>query len=128
MPHTFSCPICLDERADAFSTVTLQCGHAFGTRCIADWCRHRSGRQAQPSPVRGPAGPKFAGPPCPLCRCDISPSDRIKIAVDDAKQIETHISDVTCDTEKLHLSDEFWRAVPAVLGIECLRGTAYLMQ
>ena len=95
----FFCAICREYHADASSTVTLQCGHAFGTRCIADWCRHHSGWQAPPSPARGPAGPQVAGPPCPLCRRAISGLNGLMIALDDAKQIETPISDFTCDTE-----------------------------
>jgi hypothetical protein len=81
MPPAFHCAICLDaSHAHAAAASTLQCGHAFGTRCIADWCAR--------------AAPRPAGPPCPLCRRGISGVDRARICVADAGLIKTHASDV----------------------------------
>lgn len=78
----FFCSICLDgSDIHAAASSRLQCGHAFGTRCIANWCS-----QAPPSP---------GGPQCPLCRHDISVVDRAWIRLADAKLITTHASDVT---------------------------------
>jgi hypothetical protein len=88
----FLCAICLDaSEAHAAAASTLRCGHAFGARCIADWCA-----RAPPRPCGPPAA---AGPPCPLCRRGISGVDRARICIAAARLVTTHVSDVTCDED-----------------------------
>ena len=82
----FFCAICLDgSEAHAAAASALQCGHAFGTRCIADWCARAPARPCGPHPAAGP-------PCCPLCRRDISRADRARISIADAELVATHSS------------------------------------